>query len=466
MSGSRVIHSHARETLIETTPIQFQPHRGEEPIEGIQRSPRDGSAATQRHHWRTASREALRTHQLLRLNELLSRAVSEQPFYRDRFASVRLPLESLDELGCLPLLSKSELTRSGVVPICGLPAARYVRLHQTSGTSGEPLRILDTQEDWQWWLDTWQYVLDAADISSSDVAFMAFSYGPFIGFWTAHESLVARGAMVIAGGGMPSVTRLHAIAGCSATVLCCTPTYALHLAATAAEHGLNPANSTVSRIIVAGEPGGSVPEVRDQIESAWNATVIDHCGATEIGPWGVGSREGKGLHVIESEFIAETIVFDDSSPRGRHSAEGELAELVITGLGRHGAPAIRYRTGDLVRARASEDPQNRFLFLDGGILGRGDDMIVIRGVNIFPSTIEAIVRATSATAEFRVTHICGEGLAELRVEVEGTEPLADQLRSAFREKLGLRVDVQPVSLDSLPRFEAKSRRWVYQRGSR
>lgn len=417
--------------------------------------------------WRRAEPSAIRDHQLTRLNQLLIRTVVDHPFYRDKYRDVDLPLESLEQLARLPLLEKRELIADGVASICGLPRQQYVRVHQTSGTTGKPLRLLDTPADWQWWLDCWQYVLDAAEVTEDDTAFMAFSYGPFIGFWTAHESMVARGAKVIPGGGMDSSSRLRMLTDCQASVLCCTPTYALHLASVAERQGIVLANSSVTRIIVAGEPGGSIPEVRQRIELAWGARLIDHSGATELGAWGVGTRDGRGIQVIESEFIAETLLFDESHPGGRPAQPGELAELVLTGLGRFGAPAIRYRTGDLVKAVASSDPRNRFLLLEGGVIGRADNMAVVRGVNVFPSSIEAIVRRIAGDAEYRVVLGERDAMAQLRVEIENdgvptdaNAGLTARLAAAFREDLGLRIEVVEVAPATLPRFEAKAKRWV------
>lgn len=402
----------------------------------------------------------LRDHQLLRLNALLASALDNQPLYQARLAGLTLPLADLSQLSVLPFLEKPDLLPGLPATICGWDRSCYVHAHQTSGTTGNPILLLDSEVDWRWWISTWQYVLDAADATNRDTAFMAFSYGPFIGFWSAHDALVQRGALVVPGGGMTSLARLHAMAACDASILCCTPTYALHLATVARQADFDLANSKVSRIIVAGESGGSIPEVRARIESAWRARVVDHCGATEVGPWGIGDVDGQGVHVIESEFIAEPIVFDDRSPRGRKADDGELAELVLTGLGRHGAPAIRYRTGDLVRAEPSRNPENRFLFLRGGVIGRVDDMVVIRGVNVFPTSVEAIVRRVAGDAEYRVTRSRLEEMDQLRIEIEGEVAMARRLHDAFREQLGLRIDVSSVDEGTLPRFEGKAKRWI------
>lgn len=413
---------------------------------------------------RLLCRDDLRSFQLQRLNAVLEAARS-RPFYSDRLADLTLPLASWDGFRSIVPIGKADLIaaeRGRPGRIFELPRHQYTRLHQTSGTRGWPMPVLDTPDDWRWWLECWAYVLDAAEVTSADVAMMAFSFGPFIGFWTANDALIDRGAMVVPGGGMSSEARLQLIADHQCTLVCCTPTYAMHLASVASERGIDLAGGTVSRIIVAGEPGGSVPVVRDRIEQAWGAKVIDHSGASEVGAWGFGSRDGRGLHVIESEFIAEILDFRET-PLGRPVGEGEQGELVLTNLGRLGGPAIRYRTGDVVRGHASHDDQCQFLWLDGGVLGRADDMMVIRGVNVFPSSVEAIVREVDATAEFRMIATRRDEMDQLSVEIESDEGVVDRLADLLRDRLAMRVRVDPIARGSLPRFEAKARRWVDRR---
>lgn len=414
--------------------------------------------------WRL-DRAQIESIQLDRLNRLLRVAI-ESPFYRDRIGSLSLPLRSLDQLVELPLLEKSEMVAESAGDpgrIFTLPRESYSRFHQTSGTSGHPMPVLDTAEDWSWWLDCWRHVLHAAEIRKSDVAMMAFSFGPFIGFWTACDALVRSGALVIPGGGMSSEARLQMILDHRCSVVCCTPTYALHLIAVAKKLSIDLRQSTVSRLIVAGEPGGSVPEIRSRIQDGWNATVIDHSGASELGAWGFGSRDGTGLHVIETEFIAERLCFDDADREGRVAEEGEQSELVLTGLGRFGGPAIRYRTGDIVCARRQHEHPCRFLFLDGGVLGRSDDMMVIRGVNVFPSSIESIVRQINPTAEFRMIVTKTGEMDTLCVEAELSEDCCGRLAELFQKRLAMRVAVTPVATGSLPRFEAKAKRLIDRR---
>ena len=414
------------------------------------------SDGEQRAHWRLADRQALEKYQLGRLNQLLAHVVGSKGFYRDKYHSDSLRLTALSDLKRLPLLEKPEIDAGDGSPAkfhTRLPQ-EYWRFHRTSGTRGQPMPVMDTRQDWQWWINTWQYVLDAGRVSSRDVAMMAFSFGPFVGFWSAADALLARGTMVIPGGGLSTTARLHLTLSSGATVVCCTPTYAMHMAEVAQREGVDLQKSAIRLIIVAGEPGGSIAEVRHSIEQSWGAKVLDHSGATELGPWGFGSSDGKGLYVIESEFVAEL-----HRPGTQEDAEpGELAELVLTNLGRFGAPAIRYRTGDLVRGTYDHSERCRFLWLDGGIIGRADDMVVIRGVNIFPSSIERIIRSFPELGEFRLIASRRGAMDELEVVVECEEDNLDPVSATVEQRLGLRIPIQRVPPNSLPRFEAKAKR--------
>ena len=416
----------------------------------------------QRQQIRQLSRQELRTRQLARLNELLGTILPHNRFYTEKLAAVKLPLESWDQLSRLPFTFKEELKGS---PSSGVFAAnltwpidRYVRFHQTSGTHGRPMPVLDTAEDWEWWLATWQYVLDAAGITSQDRVMFPFSFGPFIGFWSAFEACLARGCLVIPSGGMKTLARLELLRTSKATVFFCTPSYTLRMAEVAAENRIDPSSLQVRRIIVSGEPGGSFPDVQKRIGAVWNARVIDHAGASEIGPWGFADSAGRGLFINEAEFLPEFL----SLATGGLAQEGELSELVLTSLGRAGSPVIRYRTGDLVRPswKYGENGDCGFVLLEGGVLGRADDMLVVRGVNIFPSSIDQIVRSFPEVIEYRATVIRHGEMDALHVEIE--DRLSDPARVArdLHLRLGLKVDVSCVPAGTLPRFEGKGKRFV------
>lgn len=293
---------------------------------------------------------------------------------------------------------------------------------------------------------------------------MAFSFGPFIGFWSANDALAWRGTMVIPAGGMSTAARLDLIDETDATIVCCTPTYALRMVEVANETNRDLRSTKVRRIIVAGEPGGSIPAVRDRIETAWDAIVIDHSGATEIGPWGYANQDRTGLHIAESHFIAEFIPTETSAETEGHEGEPIKKELVLTTLARRGMPVIRYRTGDLVKPVYTNEGSNQFVFLDGGVLGRIDDMVVIRGVNIFPTSIEEILRTFPSVVEYRIVASRASAMDELRVEIENqTDEGLASIAEALQSRLGLRVPVSNVLANSLPRFEAKARRFVDER---
>jgi phenylacetate-CoA ligase len=399
--------------------------------------------------------------QRARLSELLAAILPANRFYAAKFGALTLPL-SWERFHRLPCTTKAELVadQESAAPlgtIATYPLDQYARYHQTSGTTGHPLVVVDTAESWAWWAECWQYVYAAAGVTARDRIFIAFSFGPFIGFWSAHEAARQLGAMVIPGGGLDSRGRLELLLRTRATVLLCTPTYALRLVEVALDHGLPIRDSEVRVTIHAGEPGASIPAVRARIEDAWGARAFDHAGGTEIGAYGFACERRDGLHVNEAEFIAEVLDPDTGAP----CAEGARGELVITNLGRAGWPIVRYRTGDVVVAGSRRCGCGRtFLTLPGGIVGRTDDLIVLRGVNVYPSAVEAIVR-TFPVAEFRLVRTRHGALEELTVEVETpSEAIAADLAQVLHERLAVRIPTRAVPVASLPRWELKARRLV------
>jgi len=343
------------------------------------------------------------------------------------------------------------------------PIEGYTRFHQTSGSTGKPLRWLDTPASWMTLVDNWVRVFRAAGVAAADRCFFAFSFGPFLGFWTAFEAASKLGCLCIPGGGMRSLGRLQAILDNQVTVLCCTPTYAIHLGQVARAEGLDMGRSNLKRILVAGEPGGSIPAVRDTIHDLFpGARVYDHHGMTEIGPASMPCPDRPDvLHLIEPGFFAEVIDPEAEKP----VAGGEPGELVITNLERDGMPLLRYRTGDLVKIESGPcrcgRHQSRLL---GGILGRLDDMVIVRGVNLYPAAFDEIVRQVDGIVEYRVLIEESKGLNGLRVEIEArqqgeAESLAKVLSDQLHARFNLRIHVASVPAESLPRFELKAKRW-------
>ena len=395
------------------------------------------------------------------IRSLLGAILPSNRFYGRKYASVgcsALPASLEDFRTRFPLTTKAELVADqAAFPPYGsnltFPVNAYTRCHQTSGTHGAPMRWLDTPESWSAMTDGWVEVLRQAGVGPGDRAFFPFSFGPFLGFWLAFEAAQRLGVLSVSGGGMSSALRLRVLMEQGFTVMCCTPTYALHLAETAHSEGIDLRQCRVRQIIVAGEPGGSQRAVRSRIEAAWpGAQVFDHHGMTETGPVTYESAELPGsLVTLDSQFFAEIVDPQTLAP----VSEGTRGELVLTTLKRVGSPLIRYRTGDWVCPRQW---RGRWAF-EGGILGRVDDMVVVRGVNLYPSAVEAVVRSLDAVGEYRVTVDQTGDLAAVSLEAEAPELVCRDLAERLHEALSLRISVVSVPAGSLPRFELKARRW-------
>jgi len=418
-------------------------------------------------------RAALQAIQLDRLRAMAATLRGGNRFYTQKWGDwdPSRELESLEQFfQRVPFTLKSELVEDQRLhPPYGTnltyPVEEYVRFSQTSGTTGVPLRWLDTAESWGWMVENWVQVMRAAGVRPADRIFFAFSFGPFLGFWTAFEAGLKLGALCLPGGGMSSTARLQTIRQNDVTVLCCTPTYAVRLGEVLWESG-EPLRTPVRAIIAAGEPGAGVPSTRARIERLWpGARLWDHHGMTEIGPASYECPERRAvLHVLEPEFLPE--VLDPAT--GRAVGPGERGELVLTNLGRVASPLVRYRTGDLVQQAASETCAcgSAELALEGGIIGRVDDMVLVRGVNLYPSAVEDVLRRFDAVAEYRAEVHTGGAMSELKICVEpvascgDTAALAGEVTDALRAAFNLRVPVRVEPPGSLPRFEAKAKRWV------
>jgi phenylacetate-CoA ligase len=414
----------------------------------------------------TLPRDKLRELQLSKLQSLLGEVLPNNAFYAAKLRDHRT-VTSWDEYRQLPFTTKQEIAEDQLAnPPFGtnltFAIERYVKLHQTSGTTGKaPIRVLDTPESWDWWARCWGHVYRGAGIGPGDRVFFAFSFGPFIGFWAAYEGCRTAGALSIPGGGMQTDQRLQALLDNDVTALCCTPTYALRMADEAQRLGLDLANSAIRATVHAGEPGASIPGVRERIEGAYGAACYDHTGMTELGATGFTCRARSGVHLIESEFIFEAIDPETLQP----VKPGSQGELVATNLGRAGMPLIRYRTGDLVQIDESPCACGRtFARLPNGILGRADDMLVVRGVNIFPSAIEGVLREFPEVSEFRIEVSSRRAMAELKVLLDPlpgpSRELAERVAARLQDRLLLRVPCELVPAGSLPRFELKARRVV------
>ena len=418
----------------------------------------------------TLPRKALETLQIEKLCSMLEQIYGRNRFYTDKFNAAGIhpdSIQTLDDLKRLPLTSKSELVQaqSDALPFGSnttFKESAYSRFHQTSGTTGTPLRVLDTPESWDWWGRCWGHVLAGAGLTENDRMFVPFSFGPFIGFWAAVEGAQKINALMIPGGGRDSLQRLHLMKELGATAMCCTPTYALRLAEVAQESSFDLSEIPLRTLIHAGEPGANVPATKVRIESVWNAKCYDHAGASEIGAHSFECEvQPNGTHVTESEFIVEVLNPETLEP----VPAGEQGELIITNLGRIGYPVIRYRSGDLVVLNQQKCTCGRsFARFEGGVIGRADDMVVVRGVNIFPSAVENLVRQCESVEEFRITVTTDREMGNLAIELElsknaNPESARKTVDQTIQNGLSLRPEITLVPSGSLPRFEMKAKRF-------
>lgn len=411
-------------------------------------------------------RHTIRARQWERLSALLDTVLMTNPFHQKRLQG--LTFGSLEEyVSRCPLMTKRLLVqdRENFPPYGSnqtYPLENYTRFCQTSGTTGPPLTWLDSRDDWAGMLALWQEIFEQFGVvPGEDRLFFPFSFGPFLGFWSAFEAASRVGCLVIPGGGMSTNARLQLMLEHDVTVICTTPTYALHLGEVKQQNEtLRAATWALRHIIVAGEPGGSTPEVRARIINLWpGVRVLDHHGLTETGPVSYQDPEEPGrLRVLEDAYFPEII----DPATGQEVLEGATGELVLTTLHRLGGPVLRYRTGDLVRKCYSGDGG---LCLEGGILGRLDDMICVRGVNIYPSAVDAVLRKFPEVVEYQVREARSGALLDLKVIVEvpltlRDSSVGDRIALALRDNFQLRMDVEIVPQGTLPRFEFKARRWI------
>ncbi len=411
--------------------------------------------------------------QLHRFREMLTPVLETNSFYRQKLTEVGVThandVQTLTDYQRLPFTTKEELSADQVAhPPYGtnltFPLEQYTCLHRTSGTTGAPLRWLDTAESWDWWGKCWGEVYRGAGVTSADRLMIAFSFGPFIGFWSAYHGAQQLGALIIPNGGMTSEQRIRTILSNDITVLIATPTYALRLVEVAEQDGINLSEVASVRVTIhAGEPGASVPATKQRIETGWGARAYDHTGATEVGAWGFMCEPQAGIHLNEDEFICEILDPETDNP-------ADEGELVITNLGRVGMPVIRYRTGDYVRRKSGRCECGReSRVLDGGVIGRLDDALIVRGLNVYPATLENIILKFPDVQEFAGRAYSTETLDELEIRIESTnanrDATATAVAAAIRDDLGLRVVVKTVPLGTLPRYELKSRRFTDERTS-
>ena len=419
-----------------------------------------------------ASRAAMTRLQLRRLREQVAHAARSSPFYRRKLGAARVDpvrIRTLDDLRRLPFTTKDELKDNQAKhppwgDVLAVPLVDVVRVHLTSATTGRPLAFLDTAQDWHGFYHSYARSLHAYGVRKSDMVMAAFSYGPWIGYWSGFYAAQDLGCLVYPVGGLSTEQRLDALLTYPITVLGCTPSYALFLAEAAAKKGLDLAKETKLRITWhTGEPGASIPATKAKIEAAFGVRAYDLPGLTEIAAWGFECDARAGLTHVHEDYVYPEVLDEQDRP----VKPGERGELAFTSLYRKAMPLLRYRTRDVVQLADRRCPCGRTLVaFEGGVLARLDDMKKVRGIIVYPRRIEELVRPHRDVDEFQIVFRRVDGLDDILLRLDPSPALALAERERLREALardlqlglGIRVSVEVGEPGSLPRWDHKARR--------
>jgi phenylacetate-CoA ligase len=428
----------------------------------------------------TMPREQIEALQVRKLRHLVEWADSQVPWQAKRLRDAGVTadsINSLDDIRRIPLMTRDDWMEGQVQePPYGTnvaaPVEAAIRYHTTSGTTGKtPIRVLDSMKDWEWIAEMWCYGLWGFGVRPADTMFVAFGYSTFIGFWGLHYASEKLGCLVLPGGAMTTDQRVKQIVEMGATAVASTPTYALRMAQEARQLGLDLPNSPVKRLILSGEPAGSIPATKELIQEQWGAVAGDTAGMTELGTIMMFEcdRQPGGTHIIEDHYIEEVLDPEGDAP----VPYGEMGERVVTSFGRGFIPVLRYRTRDfVVKVPGSTCSCGRtFDLYEGGIRGRVDDMKLVRGTNVYPRAVEAIIREFSEIDEFQIHLFTAEGIRdeiEVLVEIPDEKADAGAITSELGRRLAeahenLRFGVRQVENESLPRFELKAKRVLDER---
>jgi phenylacetate-CoA ligase len=419
-----------------------------------------------------ASRAEMTRLQLRRLREQVAHAARHSPFYRRKLRGARVDpskIRTLDDLRRLPFTTKDELKDNQAAhppwgDVLAVPLADVLRVHLTSATTGRPLAFLDTAADWYGFYHSYARSLHAFGVRKSDMVMAAFSYGPWIGYWSGFHAAQDLGCLVYPVGGLSTEQRLDALLAYPITVLGCTPSYALFLAEAAAKKGIDLAKESKLKITWhTGEPGASIPATKAKIESAFGVRAYDLPGLTEIAAWGFECGARAGLTHVHEDYVYPEVLDEQERP----VKPGERGELVFTSLYRKAMPLLRYRTRDVVQLADRRCPCGRTLIaFEGGVLARLDDMKKVRGIIVYPRRIEELVRPHRDVDEFQIVFRRRDGLDDILVRLDPSPSLALDARGRLGEALakdlqlglGIRVSVEVGDPGSLPRWDHKARR--------
>jgi phenylacetate-CoA ligase len=419
-------------------------------------------------------REELDRLQLQRLKATLHRMCQKVSFYRERFRKAGFDpddLHSADDLLRLPFTTKADLRENYPYGLFAVPLRDVVRIHASSGTTGRSTVVGYTREDLKTWSDIVARVLVAGGITKSDVVQIAFHYGLFTGAFGLHQGAERLGASVIPASSGNSRRQVSVLQDFGATALVSTPSYALLLAETLAEASVSRNALSLRWGLFGAEPWSEA--MRREIEDKLGITATDNYGLSEVMGPGVAGEclEREGLHVNEDHFLVEVV-----DPRTLEPVKsGDTGELVVTTLTREAFPVLRYRTRDLTWLNPKPCSCGRTLVRMGRVKGRTDDMLIIKGVNIFPTEIETVLFEIEGTEPHYEIVVDRKGaLDEATVRVEAARAIIfneakkqhefrQHVEKRLQSELGVSVQVELVEPGTLERFEGKAKRVVDKR---
>ena len=425
----------------------------------------------------TLPQEKLQTLQLKKFKRLVEWAYNNSPFYRRLYQEAGLEpgdIKTFEDIRKVPKIEKGmmrEVQQREPFPygdMMTVPLERVTAFRQTSGTTGTPVYQACTWQDWEWWSESWCYILYAQGYRDTDRVFIPFGYNIFVAFWAGHYGAEKLGCEVVPGGVLDTQARILKMQELKCNAFMATPTYVLGMADTAVNKlGIDPVKDlNIQKITCAGEPGASIPTTKKRMEDAWGAKVYDHIGATEIGAWSYECTEQPGgLHVNEGFFLVE---IEDIETGEIITEPGKEGKMIITALDRMAKPCIRFDSKDVIRwADHQCDCGRTFRLIDGGVIGRADDITKVKGVLLAPTAIEEVVRSIPELGDEYEVVVSKKGDIDnilLKIEIlQGKETeqesilfrLKDQLR--VKTNLGYKMEVHPYG--SLQRYEVKAKRF-------
>lgn len=419
-------------------------------------------------------REELEVLQLERLQKTVERCYHDVPHYRKKFQEAGIDpsdIQSLEDIRKLPFTVKTDLRDNYPYGMFAVPMSEIVRIHSSSGTTGKPTVVGYNRHDLNVWSELMARSLACAGVTKHDVIHNAYGYGLFTGGLGVHYGSEKLGASVIPISGGNSKKQIMIMQDYGSTVLCCTPSYALNLAEVMEEMGVVPTDLNLKVGIFGAEPWSN--EMRNKIEKVLGIKALDIYGLSEIIGPGVGIEcpYKKGLHIWEDHFLIEIVDSETLEP----VKEGEKGELVITSLTKEALPMVRYRTRDITTAHYEKCECGRTHVRIDRISGRSDDMLIIRGVNVFPSQIEsALLNIGQVEPHYLIVVDRNGNLDTIEVQVEvnqelftddvkGLENLEKRVKIAIESTLGITVGVRLVEPKTIERSMGKAKRVIDKR---